>query len=90
MKIILTGSLDVECEKDLQYLLKSLEDDFYFLKIYDETTLKVDVNQFFTDMSLKGEFVRKVMESDLPEEEKGEIIRYGLQIMEKGEVELCD
>lgn len=90
VKILLTGTLDVECEKDLQYLVKSFENDFYFLKIYDETALKVDIQQFVTDMSLKGEFVRKVMESELSEEEKGEIIRYGLQILEKGEVELCD
>ena len=90
VKVILTGTPDVECEKDVQYLLKSFESDFYFIKIYDETSLKVDINQFLTDMSLKGEFVRKVMEADLSEEEKGAIIRYGLQILEKGEVELCD
>lgn len=90
VKVILTGTLDVECEKDVQYLVKSFENDFYFIKIYDETTLKVDIHQFMTDMSLKGEFVRKVMEAELSEEEKGAIIRYGLQILEKGEVELCD
>lgn len=88
VKIILTGELDVECEKDLQYLVKAFEPMFYFVKIYDETTLKVDVEQYMFDQSLKGEFVRTVMASEGSPEEKGEIIRYGLQILEKGEVDL--
>ncbi len=90
IKVVLTGALDVECEKDIPFLAKTFEEDYYFIKVYDKTTLKVDITQFMTDPSLKGEFVRKVMESDLTEEEKGEIIRYGLQVLEKGAVELCD
>lgn len=90
IKIILTGSMDVECEKDVQYLTKSFEDGYYFLKIYDETTLKVDITQFINDPSLKGEFVRKVMEADFSDEEKGTIIRYGLLVLEKGGASLCD
>ena len=90
IKIILNGSLDVECEKDLSYLTKTFEEEYYFLKIYDETTLKVDIAQFMNDPSLKGEFVRKVMEADLSDEEKGAIIRYGLLVLEKGGVDLCD
>lgn len=79
VKVVLTGSVDVECEKDINVLLKRFEDDFYFLKIYDETGLAIDFNMFLHDRSLKGEFVRSVMGDDeLSYEMKTEIIRCGI------------
>lgn len=87
VKLVLTGSLDVECEKDPAYLVKKFEKDFYFLKIQDETRLKVELRDFLLDESLKGEFVRTVMaDEDLAEEEKAEVIRYGLQAIAGEEV----
>lgn len=82
MKIVLTGEVDVECEKDLDYLLKQFEHRFYFLKIVDETKLHVDYHSFALDASLKGEFVRMVMNDEkLGEEEKADIIRCGIHIL---------
>lgn len=82
MKFILTGEVDVECETDISYLLKQFEDRFYFLKIYDETKLHVDYDAFALDISLKGEFVRTVMEdAELDETEKADIIRCGIQLL---------
>lgn len=79
VKLVLTGSVDVECEKDINVLLKKFEDDFYFLKIYDETRLAVDFAMFQHDESLKGEFVRHVMgDAALSFEMKAEIIRCGI------------
>ncbi len=78
VKVILTGAVDVECEKDTDFIRHTFEDDYYFIKVYDETTLKVDYEAFMLDESLKGEFVRSVMNSDLDEEDKAAIIRYGL------------
>ena len=87
VKIVLTGSLDVECEKDLTYLEKRLEQDYYFLKIQDETKLRVDIRDFLLDESLKGEFVRLVMAAEeLPEEERAAVIRCGLQALAGEEV----
>ncbi|MGN0342384.1 MAG: exonuclease SbcCD subunit D [Roseburia sp.] len=82
MKIVLTGQVDVECEKNISYLLQSLQDDFYFMKIYDETKLSVDYDSFRYDESLKGEFVRLLQsEESLTEEERSTIIRYGIQAL---------
>lgn len=82
LKLVLNGEVDVECEKDIEFLRKRFESGYYFLKIYDETKLKVDYNQFIMDESLKGEFVRKVMSSpDLTDEEKATIVRYGIQAL---------
>ena len=80
LKLVLVGEVDVESEKDVDFLLKRFETGYYFIKIYDESKLKIDYNQFALDESLKGEFVRTVMNSDdLTEDEKAAIVRYGIQ-----------
>lgn len=88
LKIVLTGSVDVECDKNIDLLVKRLEPRFYFLKIYDESRLRVDYGAFALDESLKGEFVRKVWSAeDLSQEEKATIIRYGIQALAGEELE---
>ena len=82
MKFVLTGEVNIESEIDTAYLIKQFENRCYFLKIYDETKLCVDYDAFALDISLKGEFVRLVMnDSELEEEEKADIIRCGIQIL---------
>lgn len=82
LKLVLNGEVDVECEKDIDFLHRRFEAGYYFLKVYDETKLKVDYSQFALDESLKGEFVRTVMSSsDLTDEEKATIVRYGIQAL---------
>lgn len=89
LKIVLTGALDVACEKNTNYLLSMFLGDYYFVKLYDETTLRVDVEDFQYDESLKGEFVRTVLSADeMPQEEKAAVIRLGLQILNNEEVSL--
>lgn len=79
VKIVLKGEVDVECDKNILYILSHFEDDFYFVKVDDETKSKVDYRIYEHDASLKGEFIRTVMAAgDLNEEEKGEVIRCGL------------
>ena len=88
VKILLAGEVDVECEKNIGYIQKSLEDLFYFVKVYDETKLHIDIEQYALDVSLRGEFVRTVRaQEDLSEEDRNTIIRYGLQILD-GEKEV--
>ncbi len=87
VKIRLTGSVDVECEKDLTYMQTILADDYYLVKVVDETVLHVDPADYRMDRSLKGAFVRRVMEqTDLSEEEKARIIRYGLRAIAGEEI----
>lgn len=88
VKIILIGELDVECEKDMTYLVSKFKQDFYFIKAYDETKLKIHIEDYMMDESLKGEYVRIVMnDSNLSEEEKTIIVRYGLQAIAGEEVQ---
>ncbi len=88
LKIVLKGMIDIECEKDLAYLLTKFKNDFYFAKVYDETTLKINFDDYIMDESLKGEYVRQIMNDELiPEEDKKIIIRYGLQALDGEEIQ---
>lgn len=81
VKIILTGKVDIESERDIDYLLKIYNDEFYFLKIYDKTALKINYLDYENTASLKGEFIRTVLKEDIPEEEKKEIIMTGIRAL---------
>ena len=85
VKIILTGDVDVECEKNEEFLNKHFENEFYCIKIKDESRLMINYDDFMYDESLKGEFVRTVKaDLTLTDEEKATVIRYGIQAL-KGE-----
>ncbi len=88
VKIVLTGSVPVDCEKNTDILQKKFEEYFYFLKIQDQTKFHVDYEAYGLDASLKGEFVRTVREAkDLSAEEKAAVIRMGIQILSGEEPE---
>lgn len=88
VKIVLTGQLDVACEKDIAYFQSRFRQRFYYVKVSDETRLKIDTSDYLLDESLKGEYVRQVMEDDsISEEDKKIIIRYGLQAIAGEEVQ---
>lgn len=87
IKIVLTGKVDINSERDIDYLLKKYSDEFYFIKIYDKTTLKINYMDYENDASLKGEFIRMILKEKLTEEEKKEIIVTGIKAL-SGEEEL--
>ena len=88
VKFVLTGSYTPETQKDLQFLTKMLESRYYFVKIRDESRLKIQRESYEHDISLKGEFIRMVMASDKTDEEKEAIICCGLRALAGEEVEL--
>lgn len=88
VKVELTGALDVECEKNTDYLGKQFEQKFYAFKIKDNTIYNIDYMSYEHDMSLKGEYIRNVMaRNDISEQDKAEIIRYGLQALQGEEID---
>ena len=88
IKVTLTGSYTLDTQKDLNFLKKMLEGRFYFLKIKDESRLKIEKETYEHDISLKGEFIRLVMASDRSDEEKEQIICCGIRALSGEEVEL--
>ena len=88
VKIILQGEIDVECELETAFLEEQFMDYFYYEKVSDETKLMVNYTDYEKDASLKGEFIRMVSASDLPEEEKLLIIRTGIQALQGEDINL--
>lgn len=88
VEFVLTGSYTPETQKDLPFLKKMLEPRFYFVKIKDESRMKIDRESYEHDVSLKGEFIRMVLASDKSVEEKETIICCGLRALAGEEVEL--
>lgn len=85
IKIILKGEHDAEFIVDTEDLTKRLNEHFFFGKVYDRTTLKINEDDYALDKSVRGEFVRSVLNSDLTEEEKNAVIITGLNAL-KGEL----
>ena len=88
VKLTLTGTYTLETQKDLQFLKKMLEGRFWFLKIKDESRLEIEKESYEHDLSLKGEFIRLVMASNRPEEEKERMILCGIRALSGEEVAL--
>lgn len=84
IKIILTGEHDVDFIIDKEMLVSKISAYFFFVKVYDETELKVTINDYQNDKSFVGEFVRLVLSSDLSEELKKQVVVTGLNAF-KGE-----
>jgi hypothetical protein len=65
-----------------------LSQKFYFAKVCDETHLLIRPEEYQNDISLKGEFVRRVMASELSDEEKERVLACGFRALCSEEVEL--
>lgn len=88
VKVVLAGQCPAEAEKDLAHLTDVLSERFYFAKIYDHTRLLIQPESYRNDVSLKGEFVRRVMASGLSEAEKERVIACGFRALMGEEVGL--
>ena len=86
IKIVLEGKVALDSERDISYLEKKYSPNYYFVKIYDETTLKIDYMAYENDVSLKGEFIRLVLSQKLTDEEKRKIIVTGIKALSGEEV----
>ena len=82
VKICLTGETELEAEKDPSWIRKWLEEDYYLLKIKDETTEALHPEEYQYDVSLKGEFIRLVLGSEeLADEDKEAVLRLGIRAL---------
>lgn len=84
LKIILCGTYLADTNKDKEFIKKALADRFYFVKLKDESKLFIDAKDYKFDKTLKGEFIRTVLEANVGDEDKERIIACGLAAL-KGE-----
>ena len=85
VKVILKGEHDADFIVDKEDLALRLNENYFFAKVYDRTTVKVSEKDYAFDKSVRGEFVRGVLASDLSEEEKNAVILTGLNAL-RGEL----
>ena len=81
VKVLLVGACPAEATLDLSHLRGVLAGRFYFSKIKDETRLSINAEDYAHDISLKGEFVRRVMASSLSQSEKERVIACGFRAL---------
>lgn len=83
--VTLCGECRPGDDRDPGGLATLLSRCFYFAKVKDKTHLAIHAEDYAHDISLRGEFVRRVLGAALPEEEKERILLYGLRAL-AGEV----
>ena len=84
IKLVLKGERDTAFDIDIEGLNILLNNKFFFAKIYDKTELKVNIEDYLYDKTVRGEFVRAVWESDMDELMKRRVIMCGINAL-KGE-----
>jgi len=90
VKVTLTGKVGLSAERDLQYLTGRFEDRFFAFKMNDrEVGIAVFPEEYENDISLRGEFIRLVMQGDYTEEERRMILELGVRALCGEEVESC-
>ncbi len=93
-KVILTGEITEELPIYISVLQDKLKEDFYLIKIQDETTISLDYSALEKEYSLKGIFSRKMrerIETAQKTEEAGTLekaLKIGFSVLEKGKVEI--
>lgn len=88
VKFTLQGTYTLETQKDFPFLRQLLSPSYYFVKIKDESRLYMEKASYENDISLKGEFIRLVMASELEEEDREKIICAGIQALSGEEITL--
>ncbi|WP_081844271.1 metallophosphoesterase family protein [[Clostridium] aminophilum] len=89
VKFVLTGEADVKAEKDLSLIVKTFNGRFYCVRAKDHSKIAIDYESYSLDTSLKGEFVRLIKQDEsIKEDDKREMIRCALQVLNGEEIEL--
>ncbi|MBQ7602807.1 MAG: metallophosphoesterase [Clostridia bacterium] len=83
VRINLCGTYTTQTDKSLGLLCDELSRKFFAFDIKDKTTLFIDPQEYQNDVSLVGEFLRLVKESDLDEKTKADVITQGLKILKE-------
>ena len=87
-EFVLTGEVSPEADFSVSYLQNQLAGSFFFAKVKDETRMAINPARYRNDVSLKGELIRQVLASELPEHEKAAVIRAGVLALAGEEISI--
>ena len=88
VKLIFEGEIPEDTDIDIDYIQQKLRNKYYFSKVLDQTEIKIDYFKYEKDLSLKGEFIRKVKSLNISDKEKGKIIKMGINAIVGKEVRI--
>lgn len=80
-RIRLTGEISFDAEGIEKDVAAMLAPRAYYITVKDETIIKTDISDYEGDVSVRGEFIRKVLNSDYTPEEKQAVITCGLKAL---------
>lgn len=95
-KIVLKGELNEEIKVSEKLLERMLKANFFFIKVEDRTSLKVNKEKLKNEFSLKGVFCSKILDeikmcsNDSEKEDLELAFKIGMQSLCQGEVNLDD
>ncbi|NLK94376.1 MAG: DNA repair exonuclease [Clostridiales bacterium] len=80
-KIVLVGEINGDFNIDENLLWEKIKGDFYYCKVKDKTSVKYDIEEISKGFSIKGLFVKKLMnELNEANAEEEEIIKIALKL----------
>lgn len=83
VRLTLTGEVEEHYLKEPEQISLLLDGRFYFSKVKDSIKLSLRADRFRNDISLRGEFVRRVLSTpELSEEDKERVLAFGLRALE--------
>lgn len=95
-KIILVGAIKGDLNFDEGLLLEKMKQEFYYIKIIDNTTIEINIDEITKEFSVKGKFVSKIFklleeaENDDEKEILNMALKLGLKSLSQAEVNLND
>ena len=83
VRLTLTGEVEDHYLKQPEQIRLLIDGLFYFSKVKDSIRLVLRPDRFRNDISLRGEFVRRVLnDRELSEEDKERVLTFGLRALE--------
>lgn len=85
VKVNLIGERNANFDLDTESLERTLNGSFFYAEVVDKTVIKINIEDYKDNKTIKGEFIREVLNSDLTEEEKDAVLTYSLKLFREGE-----
>lgn len=93
-KIILKGEIESYINLNEDIVFEKIKDYFYFVKVIDNTDVKLDFDKISKDYSIKGVYARKLLDKMEDDDYDDEVIKLalkiGIQCLSHEEVNLND
>ena len=88
VKIVLRGRHKAGLKKDVALLSARFAQNFFHVKVADESRIFIDYTAFENDLSERGEFVREACRYPMSEEERAEVLDVGLKALSGEDIDL--